>query len=153
MRVAALPFFISLAACAIAPPPPDPLPRLDPAIEDLKRDADRRTAEAKQEGERIGKLIWPAAACTKLEALKLISSPEAADIVARAALGLCGREMLIFETAVRSSERFGSSSEQIIERERSRLVNMAITIIVRERNRREATPAAPEPPGRDNDKI
>jgi hypothetical protein len=101
----------------------------------------------------LGKLLWPVVACTKREALKLVSSPEAADIIARAAVGLCGREMLVFETVVRSSERFTSSSERVIERERARLVDMALTIIVRERNRLRAPPAIPPSSDPDRSKI
>jgi hypothetical protein len=87
----------------------------------------------------LGKLLWPVVACTKREALKLVSSPEAADIIARA--------------VVRSSERFTSSSERVIERERARLVDMALTIIVRERNRLRAPPAIPPSSDPDRSKI
>jgi hypothetical protein len=105
-----------------------------------------------QETEHIVLLFKEAVSCVRKKAFALVTSREAADIAARAAVGLCGSALTPYRGAVRSWTAMTSAerSEAYIRQQESKLVDMALTIIVRERMRPSPPPAAPAPKKRDD---
>jgi hypothetical protein len=86
----------------------------------------------------------PVASCVRQQALVLAASREAADVAARAAIGMCGTPLLRYSAAVRAwpAMRTPEEAEAFLRTDREKLTTMAITIIVRERMKRDA----PRPP-------
>jgi hypothetical protein len=142
-----------VAGCTIAKPPEQ-----SSAEESLNRYADSLVAnvrdlekDLKQQGEQLVKLHRPLALCTKRNALKLAhTSSETADVAARAAVGLCGKEELAYRSAVGKWRALETSNDvkSHMDSTHDKLVEMAVTIIVRERQH-QVTPSPQAVPPRE----
>ena len=102
--------------------------------------------EQQNQVDRIVRLTKPLAECVKKQAHApgLYSSPEKADIAARAAVGLCSKEeaayrAALFQLAMVMTDFDAASRAQQMH---DQLVNTALTIIVGERRRHRAQPQA-----------
>jgi hypothetical protein len=105
----------------------------------------QQKAEREKQLDQIGKLMKPLADCVKKQAHsnELYSLPEKADVVARAAVGLCSKQ----EGALRSAFHqlalvSGIDASKHAQETHDELVEMALTIIVKERQRQRAEPSA-----------
>jgi hypothetical protein len=97
----------------------------------LQREHDQQ----QQQLDRIEKLAKPLAECVKKQAHELVSSAEKADVVARAAVGLCSKEEAAYRAALLQLAIIltGFDADTRAQRMHQQLVEMALTIIVNER--------------------
>jgi hypothetical protein len=95
----------------------------------------REHEQQQQQLDRIVKLTKPLAECVKKQAHELVSSAEKADVVARAAVGLCSKEEAAYRAALLQLAIIvtGFDADTRAQRMHQQLVEMALTIIVNER--------------------
>ena len=98
-----------------------------------------------QESDDLIRLIEPFISCAKIRATELARSSERADVAAEAAVALCSREYGAYETGVLWWSAMGSSAEALVyaRHQRSKIVSVALTLIVRERQRPSLVPRQP----------
>ena len=135
----------ALAGCATPPAFPPKADQADvaPAAEFAHRNQENRpesqlyNEEKRQETEQISKLFELLINCAKRNAIEMSSSTESAEVVAWAAVALCQEDASYVE-AVRSSKAMDSPSkaESFAQSQRAKVVEMALALIVRERQRR-----------------
>ena len=112
----------------------------------------RQTMQQKQRTDRIVELTKPLIECVKknAHAYEVYSSPERADVVARAAVGLCSKEegayrSALFQLALVMTDFDATSNAQ---QTHEKLIESALTIIVGERQRLRTPPSQPANPPR-----
>lgn len=135
----------ALAACTTPPALPPQAEQADatPSSEFAHRNQENRqesqvySEEQRYETERIAKLFELLVNCAKRNAIEMSSSAESAEVVAWAAVTLCQEDASYVE-AVRSSKAMDSPSkaESFAQSQRTKVVEMALGLIVRERRRR-----------------
>jgi hypothetical protein len=97
----------------------------------------RQNEQQQQQIDRIVKLTKPLAECVKKHAHELSSSAEKADVVARAAVGLCSKEEGSYRSALFQLAIIMTSfdADTRAQRTHAQLVETALAIIVSERQR------------------
>jgi len=134
----------ALAGCATPPALPPQADQAEAApAEFAHRNQENRpesqvyNEEKRQETEQISKLFELLINCAKRNAIEMSSSTESAEVVAWAAVALCQEDASYVE-AVRSSRAMDSPSkaESFAQSQRAKVVEMALALIVRERQRR-----------------
>jgi hypothetical protein len=118
-----------------------------PYVGQLDEFLKKRQAEQDQKVDRIVALTKPLFACVgqTAHAPTLISSPETADNVARAAVGLCSKEEAEYRKALYELAMVQANfdADGRAKQTHEHLVESALTIIVTERQRpRSSTPPA-----------
>jgi hypothetical protein len=106
----------------------------------------RQKEEQQKQVDRIVGLTKPLAECVKKQAhtYELYSSPEKADVAARAAVGLCSKQEAAYRSAllqlaiIETNFDAAANAQQMHDQ----LVETALTIIVSERQRQRAQPQA-----------
>lgn len=106
----------------------------------------RQTDEQQKQVDQIVRLTKPLAECVKNQAhtYKLYSSPEKADVAARAAVGLCSKQEAAYRSALFQLGIIMTDFDAAARAQRmhGELVETALTIIVSERQRQRAQPRA-----------
>jgi len=97
----------------------------------------RQNEEQQKQVARIVRLTKPLTECVKRHAHELYVSAEKAGVLARAAIGLCSKEeaayrSALFQLAIIMTD-FNAAAK--VEETHSQLVEMALTIIVEDRQR------------------
>jgi hypothetical protein len=111
----------------------------------------RQTQQQKQRTDLIVKLTPPLFNCVKKNIPKLLSSPETADVVARAAVGLCAKEEQTYRAALFQLSLVITSfdAEAKAKNTHEQLVDFALTMVVGARQLPQAPssrPTLPNPP-------
>jgi hypothetical protein len=113
------------------------------SIDELLR---RQKEQQEKRTDQVVNVTKPFAECVKKQAhtYELYSSPEKADVAARAAVGRCSKQEAAYSSALHQLKAVmtGFDADGMEQRMHDQMVETALTIIVSERQRQRAQPQA-----------